>query len=118
MVMDRAAARRYFIHLAGMGIDGWEHESPASPSTLPLRGCARSVAKLVCYTFFPKANPKFPALARTDYIRPCKNSCENYLKECGVDCCDQSLQCVWGGAAGGRARVSQSAGGQKVLVQT
>lgn len=118
MAMDRAAARRYFFHLAGMGIDGWEHQSPADSSTLPLRRCARSVAKLVCFTFFPKANPKFPVEARTEYVRPCRSSCETYLKDCGVDCCDQSLQCTWGGEAGGRPRRTESESGQPLMLQT
>merc|ERR1740121_344324 len=116
--MDRLAARRYFFHLAGMGIEGWEHEDPAEPSTLPQRACAKSVAKMVCYTFFPKANAGFPSGARTDYIRPCATSCQSYLQECGVDCCDESLECIWGGDSGRRARVTENAGGKTLFIQT
>lgn len=116
--MDRMAARRYFFHLNGMGIEGWEHEDPAEHSTLPQRGCARSVAKMVCYTFFPKANPNFPNGARTDYLRPCKSVCQSYLQDCSVDCCDESLDCVWGGDTNTRARAVENAGGQTLFIQT
>lgn len=30
-----------------------------------------------------------------EYIRPCKSSCENYIKACSVECCDESVQCVF-----------------------
>lgn len=119
MIMDRAAARRYFTHLAGMGIDPWEHQDPAGESRLPLRHCARSVARLVCFTFFPKANEHIPAGSQTEYLRPCRSSCENYLEACGVECCDESLKCVWDHQNGqGRPRMLEVTGGQTLLVQT
>ena len=30
-----------------------------------------------------------------EYIRPCKSSCQNYIKACSVECCDESVQCVF-----------------------
>jgi len=28
-------------------------------------------------------------------MRPCRSSCQNYVRECAVECCDESVQCVF-----------------------
>lgn len=28
-------------------------------------------------------------------MRPCQSSCHNYIRSCGVECCDESVQCVF-----------------------
>lgn len=29
------------------------------------------------------------------YIRPCESSCRNYVHQCKVECCDESVQCTF-----------------------
>lgn len=117
---DREAARRYFAHLAGMGIEAWEHKEPVHDSTNPRRPCARSVARLVCHTFFPKAPGMFPVGHTVDYLRPCRNTCEHFLQVCGVECCDNSVSCVWesGPAATSHPRRTLVPGGREVLIES
>merc|ERR1719252_207503 len=33
--------------------------------------------------------------AMTEYLRPCQSSCMNYIRHCEVECCDESVQCVF-----------------------
>mmetsp|Transcript_19590 Transcript_19590/g.51956 ORF Transcript_19590/g.51956 Transcript_19590/m.51956 type:complete len:249 (+) Transcript_19590:92-838(+) len=115
---DRLAAKQYFYHLAGMGIEAWDHTEPAQVSHHPLRPCARSVARLACYTHFPKALPSLRDGMEVSYLRPCRSSCESYVQECGVECCDESVRCAWSSEDGGEERRIQVAGGQEVLLRT
>mmetsp|Transcript_44278 Transcript_44278/g.128033 ORF Transcript_44278/g.128033 Transcript_44278/m.128033 type:complete len:309 (-) Transcript_44278:21-947(-) len=107
---DRQAATRYFVHLAGMGIEAWDHTDPMEVSAHPLRPCAKSVARLICFTHFPQAPSQLAAGEEVKYLRPCKNSCESYLQTCGVECCDEGLSCVWGEGA---ANATDSAAAQR-----
>ena len=50
---------------------------------------------MVCYTYFPRAKSGCARGSVVDYIRPCKSSCANYIKACSVECCDESVQCVF-----------------------
>merc|ERR1719326_964215 len=92
---DGEAAKLYFYHLSGMGIEPWDHTKPEAESTHPLRPCARSVAQMVCHTVFPRALPSVKLYQETSYTRPCRTSCENYIQACNVECCDEGVQCVW-----------------------
>mmetsp|Transcript_18503 Transcript_18503/g.52351 ORF Transcript_18503/g.52351 Transcript_18503/m.52351 type:complete len:291 (+) Transcript_18503:131-1003(+) len=124
---DKEALKMYFYHLAGMGIEPWDHTVPARVSHNPTRPCARSVARMVCFTFFPQALPTLLEGQEVPYLRPCRNSCENYLEACGVECCDDGVTCVWDAlrprddaetTAVNTAKRTQGLGGREVLLQT
>jgi len=88
---DNAAATMYFYALNGMNIEPWQHRQP----WLGDNSCLLSVWKTVCSTYFPRAEAGCKNGEGTKYLRPCKNVCENYLKACSVQCCDESVQCVF-----------------------
>mmetsp|Transcript_16627 Transcript_16627/g.42966 ORF Transcript_16627/g.42966 Transcript_16627/m.42966 type:complete len:274 (+) Transcript_16627:78-899(+) len=114
--MDRAAARSYFLHLGGMGIEAWDHQDPMQESAHPLRACAKSVAKMACYTYFPKAHSVLQDGQEVAYRRPCRSSCQSYLQACGVQCCDEGVSCVWGGTTDNEA-VAATQGPVRMLGQ-
>jgi len=91
LAQDNAAATTYFYHLNGLQLDPWEHRQP-SMSDDP---CVRNIWKTVCATYFPRAEVGCKAGEYTQYLRPCKNVCENYLRACKVQCCDESVQCAF-----------------------
>mmetsp|Transcript_23058 Transcript_23058/g.50589 ORF Transcript_23058/g.50589 Transcript_23058/m.50589 type:complete len:236 (+) Transcript_23058:148-855(+) len=112
---DRDAAKMYFFHLSGMGIEAWDHTKPEEESSHPLRLCARSVARMTCQTYFPRALPNLLLLEETSYARPCRSSCESYVQACNVECCDEGVQCVWDESAGKR---TMGVDGKEVLLET
>jgi len=115
---DRSAARQYFFHLQGMGLEAWDHVDPMGESSNPLRPCAQTVARLVCHTFFPQA-PSFVSEGEdVEYLTPCKSSCQSYVDTCGVSCCDEGVTCSWDAAHGDSPVKTQGVGGQEVLLQT
>lgn len=81
------AMAMYGAHLSGMGLDVWEWLKPWETND----ECIRSVWKMVCYTYFPRCNE----VDETQYLKPCKNSCQSYINACGVTCCDEGVQCVY-----------------------
>mmetsp|Transcript_93594 Transcript_93594/g.166519 ORF Transcript_93594/g.166519 Transcript_93594/m.166519 type:complete len:527 (+) Transcript_93594:66-1646(+) len=89
--MDSAANTAYVYHLAGLGMTSWDYEHPESSDD----ECVKSIWKMACYTYFPRAKSGCAHGEKMDYIRPCKSSCENYIKSCKVECCDESVQCVF-----------------------
>mmetsp|Transcript_112041 Transcript_112041/g.349178 ORF Transcript_112041/g.349178 Transcript_112041/m.349178 type:complete len:254 (-) Transcript_112041:42-803(-) len=115
---EKEALRTYFMHLSAMGIEAWDHTEPLQPSSHPLRPCARSVARLACFTYFPRAYTGLPDGTEMAYSRPCRNSCQAFLQACGVDCCDDSTACVWDKYAGSEARTTQDVHGKAVLLET
>lgn len=88
---DDAALTMYFYHLSGLYMEPWKYESPSSSGSY----CVEGVWEMVCKTYFPKATSGCTSGQRTKYLRPCKSSCYNYLYACDVDCCDESVQCVF-----------------------
>lgn len=88
---DDAASTAYFYHLAGLNLEAWDYQKP----WLASEPCVRSVYKLVCNTYFPRAQAGCQAGAVSAYMRPCQNVCKGYIKECAVQCCDESTQCVF-----------------------
>eukprot|EP00747_Dinoflagellata_sp_TGD_P181837 gnl/TRDRNA2_/TRDRNA2_35821_c1_seq1.p1 gnl/TRDRNA2_/TRDRNA2_35821_c1~~gnl/TRDRNA2_/TRDRNA2_35821_c1_seq1.p1 ORF type:complete len:431 (-),score=68.77 gnl/TRDRNA2_/TRDRNA2_35821_c1_seq1:53-1255(-) len=74
-----------------MGLEPWEYPEPQYAKD----ECVKSVWRLSCYTYFPRASVGCQAGAQTPYIRPCQSSCHNYIRQCGVECCDESVQCVF-----------------------
>lgn len=87
---DRAANTAFFAHLSGLGMDPWDHPKP-----LEADDCVSSIWRMVCYTYFPRAQAGCGRGKLMDYIRPCQSSCQNYIKACSVECCDESVQCVF-----------------------
>lgn len=117
--MDKQALKTYFMHLSAMGIEAWDHTDPMKDSEHPLRPCARSVARLTCFTYFPRAYSTVADGTQMGYTRPCKNACQSYLEACNVDCCDDSASCVWDKlAADGTSRTTQDVSGNSVLLET
>jgi len=90
-IMEHQAITMYVFHLQGMGIEFWDHRHPDRENN----ECLKSVWRMVCYTYFPKAEASATEGQPTTYQRPCKSSCMNYIKSCKVECCDESVQCVF-----------------------
>lgn len=88
---DDAAATMYYYHLSGMKIEPWDYHHPAEADN----ACVRSVWSMVCHTYFPKAEAGCQRGQATPHLRPCKNVCGAYVEACGVQCCDESVQCVF-----------------------
>lgn len=104
---EDAAMTMFVFHLNGMGFDAWDYRDPSETDN----ACVRSVWNMVCYTYFPRAEAGCEAGKPSMYKRPCKSCCQNYLKQCAVECCDESVQCVF-------AHTSYSSSGQLELLQT
>jgi TM2 domain-containing membrane protein YozV len=88
---DRAANTAFVYHLAGMGKEGWDYPKPEESDD----ECVKAVWKMVCNSYFPRAKADCTDGQEMKYIRPCKNACENYISACKVECCDNSVQCVF-----------------------
>jgi len=88
---DRLATSMFFSHMAGMGKDAWDFPRPEESED----SCIQAIYREVCFTYFPRAKPGCELGADTPYMRPCKSSCENYIRECAVQCCDESVKCVF-----------------------
>lgn len=88
---DDAAATMFFYHLNALGYESWEHQTPWSDKD----NCIKDTWRMVCYTYFPKAEAGCQAGQGTKYLRPCKDPCQNYLNSCQVECCDESPSCVF-----------------------
>lgn len=92
---EQLASNLYFFHLSAMGLEAWDYPWPEKYSTLPHGDCVQQVARMACFTYLPMANPAVKSGMQTRYIKPCKSSCENYVRTCQVNCCDDSVQCVF-----------------------
>jgi len=87
---DNAAATTYYYHIYALGLDAWDYQKPQYASD-----CIKAVWRMACFTYFPRAEMGIMEGAHSRYIRPCQSSCQNYLRTCGVECCDESVQCVF-----------------------
>jgi len=88
---EQTAITMYAYHLSAMGMEYWDYTDPASSSD----HCIRSVWKLACYTYFPRAPKDCKKDDEVKYLRPCESSCHSYVRSCGVECCDESVKCVF-----------------------
>eukprot|EP00406_Dinophysis_acuminata_P065455 CAMPEP_0179288844 /NCGR_PEP_ID=MMETSP0797-20121207/40991_1 /TAXON_ID=47934 /ORGANISM="Dinophysis acuminata, Strain DAEP01" /LENGTH=215 /DNA_ID=CAMNT_0020997821 /DNA_START=16 /DNA_END=659 /DNA_ORIENTATION=+ len=88
---EKAAVTAYYYHLAGMNIEAADFKKPEESND----ACLKSVWKMVCNTYFPRATIGNNVGAPSAYVRPCKNVCENYMEACNVKCCDESAKCVF-----------------------
>lgn len=88
---ESAATTTFAYHLSGMGLEAWDHTKPSEDSS----NCVKSVWRMACYTYFPRAEMGCKTGQETNYLRPCRSSCQSYIRECGVECCDESVQCVF-----------------------
>lgn len=86
---DTAAATAFVYHLGGLGIDHWDYTHPEFSNN----DCIKSIWRMVCFTYFPRAAVGCLDGALTSYFRPCQSSCFNYIRSCNVECCDESVQC-------------------------
>jgi len=88
---DDAAATMFFYHLNGMGYDPWEHREPRYSED----PCVQAVWRMVCYTYFPQSQAGCSQGQQVPYRRPCQSSCMNYITQCAVECCDESVACTF-----------------------
>jgi len=87
---DTAALTMFYYHMAGLGFEAWDYQDPANADD-----CVKSIWRMVCYTYFPRAQLGCEEGMTTAYLRPCQSSCQNYIRSCGVECCDESVKCVF-----------------------
>jgi len=87
---DAAANTMFVYHLAGLGLEAWNYPKPELADN-----CVKSIWRMVCFTYFPRAPLGAQDGAPTKFIRPCQSCCQNYIKTCGVECCDESVKCVF-----------------------
>lgn len=88
---EQAAITMFAYHLSGMGLEYWDHTDPLTEED----DCIKSIWRMVCYTYFPKALVGSKEGQESRYLRPCQSSCFNYIRTCNVECCDESVQCVF-----------------------
>lgn len=88
-IQEQKAATYYHYHVAGMGFEFWENNEPWKGED----ECLKAVWQLTCYTFFPACNKQ--SGQENFYLRPCRSSCEAYSRACKVECCDESVSCVY-----------------------
>jgi len=87
---DNAAATMFYYHVNGLGLEGWDYTSPGDGDD-----CIRSIWRMTCYTYFPKAPVGSQEGQQVNYVKPCKSCCQNYIRACQVECCDESVDCVF-----------------------
>jgi hypothetical protein len=88
---EQMAITMYAYHLAGLGIEMWDHRRPWEE----VDPCILSIWRSVCWTYFPRQEANCRAGQETRYLRPCKDTCTNYVAACKVECCDESVKCVF-----------------------
>jgi len=82
---EHKALKAYFQHLSGIGMDAWDYQNPEEDV------CSESIHKIICQAHFPQCNQ----IEETQYLRPCASSCQSYAHACAVECCDESVACVF-----------------------
>jgi len=87
---DNAASTAFYYHASGLGLEAWDYQKPEFASD-----CVKSIWRMTCFTYFPRAEVGSQDGAISKFIRPCQSSCMNYVRSCGVECCDESVQCVF-----------------------
>lgn len=95
---EQEASTMYFYHLSAIGYEPWDYPKPMK-ATGEHAPCIKSVAKMVCFTYFPAAVLGVEDGDEVRYHRPCANHCENYVNACGAECCDDSTTCTWKASA-------------------
>jgi len=104
---EQLAMTQYAFHLNGMGIEFWDATQPWDGGD----DCTQAVWRMLCYTYFPKCDGSSGGPGSdTPHLKPCQSSCQNYVEACGVQCCDESVQCVF-------EREMPLAGGGSVLLE-
>lgn len=88
---DSAAMTMFFYHLAGLGYEAWDFPRPGESDD----ECVKATWRMVCFTYFPRAQVGLIENTPSPYLRPCHSSCQNYVRQCQVECCDESVQCVF-----------------------
>mmetsp|Transcript_10745 Transcript_10745/g.19877 ORF Transcript_10745/g.19877 Transcript_10745/m.19877 type:complete len:551 (-) Transcript_10745:87-1739(-) len=88
---DNAATTAFIFHLTGLGLEYWDYTQPEYSDD----DCIKSIWRMVCFTYFPRSAVGCTEGVLTQYLRPCQSSCMNYVRACSVECCDESVQCVF-----------------------
>lgn len=91
LAQENSATTMFYYHLSALGYDAWDSESPGESED----HCIRAIWRHVCFTYLPKEAAGCEAGHPTQYLRPCAGSCEGYIQACSVECCDESLSCVF-----------------------
>uniref|UniRef100_A0A0G4I8Q8 TM2 domain-containing protein n=1 Tax=Chromera velia CCMP2878 TaxID=1169474 RepID=A0A0G4I8Q8_9ALVE len=81
-------------HMGAMGFDEWDYRTKVNENVYA-DPCALAVLKLACYTYFPKCEHGHWGGETGSYVQPCFTACSNYITACQVECCDESVQCVF-----------------------
>jgi TM2 domain-containing membrane protein YozV len=89
---EKAAASTYFYHLAGLKVDAWDHKDAKGAEE---DECTKAVRMMACQTYFPMAEAGCKKGESTKFLKPCKNVCSHYVNACQVQCCDESVKCVF-----------------------
>jgi len=87
---DNAASTMFYYHLTGLGYEAWDYQKPEEADD-----CIKSIWRMACFTYFPRSPLNCQLNQVGQYVRPCQSSCWNYVRSCGVECCDESVQCVF-----------------------
>jgi len=87
---DNAASTMFYYHLAGLGYEAWDYQQPEFAND-----CVKAIWRMTCFTYFPRAQVGAQEGSVSNYIRPCQSSCMNYISTCAVECCDESVKCVF-----------------------
>jgi len=87
---DNAAATTFYYHVYALGLEAWDYPKPEFADD-----CIKSIWRMACFTYFPRAEVGTADGAYSRYLRPCQSSCTNYVAKCNVECCDESVQCVF-----------------------
>lgn len=90
MRQDNAASTMFYYHVTGLGLESWDFQKPEFAND-----CVKSIWRMTCFTYFPRAEVGSQDGALSKFIRPCQSSCMNYKRACAVECCDESVQCVF-----------------------
>jgi len=88
---ERSAVKTFVFHLAGLNLEAKEYKHPEYSGN----GCVQAVWKMVCNTYFPRAQRGCTAGKPALFLRPCRNTCESYVEACQVRCCDEGVRCVF-----------------------
>jgi len=88
---EKLAITAFAYHVSAMGLEAFDHTNPSQDDD----PCIQSVWRMACYTYFPKAERGCKEGQESRYLRPCQNACSSYVEACAVECCDESVQCVF-----------------------
>lgn len=90
---EQLAVTQYFYHLTALNMEPLDHKQPENSND----ECVKASWRLLCDTYFPRAQVGCQNGSVTPYLRPCNNVCRSYVAACAVSCCDESVTCNYDG---------------------